>query len=673
MTEQEAKARLDTLREELRYHARLYYQKDAPVISDYEYDAMFRELEELEAEFPQFDDPASPTHRVGGAALDKFEKVTHKVPLGSLTDVFSHEELRAYLEKNAALAPDAAYSVEPKIDGLSVALEYENGVFVRGATRGDGYTGEDVTHNLRTIRSIPLRLTEPLTLCVRGEVYMPRAVFEQLNEIQESAGLALFANPRNAAAGSLRQLDPKIAASRRLDIMIFNLQSGALYADGREPRSHTETLERLASLGFSILPEQKRLSDFDDILDRVTALGEMRDSLSFDMDGAVIKIDDLATRTVIGEGTGRPKWAVAYKYPPEEKETTLYDITIQVGRTGVLTPTAELTPVRLAGTTVSRATLHNIGFIREKDIRIGDRVIVRKAGEIIPEIVRRADGEHAVMSTPYEMPTHCPSCGHPVVQDASGEGAAVRCVWAGCPAQKARGIIHFASKGCMDIEGLGPQVIGQLLAAGLISDISDIYRLRADEIASLERMGEKSADNLIAAIEASKGAGLERLIAALGIRGIGEVAATTLARRFGTLERVMEASYEEFAAVDDIGDITATSLVEFFSNSDNLALIERLTEAGVSTSAVKEVSSDIFAGMTFVLTGTLPHMGRDEASEMIAAAGGKVSSSVSKKTTYVVAGSEAGSKLTKAQALGIRIIDEAELLRMLGAPARDDA
>ncbi len=666
MTEIEAKNRIDALREELRYHARLYYQKDAPVISDYEYDALFRELEELEAAYPQYDDPASPTHRVGGTALDKFEKVTHRVPLGSLTDVFSHEELRGYLEKNAVLVPDAAYSIEPKIDGLSVALEYENGVFVRGATRGDGAVGEDVTHNLRTIRSIPLVLPEPLTLCVRGEVYMPRAVFEQLNEIQESEGLPLFANPRNAAAGSLRQLDPKIAASRRLDIMIFNLQDGMLYTDGRQPKSHTEILSRLADLGFHVLPEQVLLSDFDAILDRVTTLGEMRDSLSFDMDGAVIKIDDIATRSVIGEGTGRPKWAVAYKYPPEEKETTLLDITIQVGRTGVLTPTAELAPVRLAGTSVSRATLHNIGFIREKDIRIGDRVIVRKAGEIIPEIVRRADGEHEVMTVPFEMPSVCPSCGHPVVQDAGGDGAAVRCVWAGCPAQKARSIIHFASKGCMDIEGLGPQVIGQLLAAGLISDISDIYRLRAEDVAALDRMGEKSAENLIRAIDASRSAGLERLISAFGIRGVGEVAATAIARRFGTLDRVMEASYEEFAAVDDIGDITAASLVEFFSNETNLSRIAALKEAGVLTDAVKQVSSDLFGGMTFVLTGTLPTMGRTEASALITAAGGKVSGSVSKKTTYVVAGAEAGSKLTKAQELGIKIIDEAELLRMLG-------
>ncbi len=666
MTEIEAKQRLETLREELRYHARLYYQKDAPIISDYEYDALFRELEELEAAYPQYDDPASPTHRVGGAALDKFEKVSHRVPLGSLTDVFSHEELRAYLEKNAVIAPGAAYSVEPKIDGLSVALEYVDGVFTRGATRGDGLVGEDVTQNLRTIRSIPLRLSEPLTLCVRGEVYMPRAVFEQLNEIQESEGLPLFANPRNAAAGSLRQLDPKIAASRRLDIMIFNLQDGALYADGHAAKSHTETLTRLAALGFHILPEQVCLSDFDAILSRVTALGEMRDGLSFDMDGAVIKIDDLATRAVIGEGTGRPKWAVAYKYPPEEKETTLLDITIQVGRTGVLTPTAELDPVRLAGTSVARATLHNIGFIREKDIRIGDRVIVRKAGEIIPEIVRRTDGEHMPMTIPFEMPTVCPSCGHPVVQDAGGDGAAVRCVWAGCPAQKARGIIHFASKGCMDIDGLGPQVIGQLLSAGLISNIADIYRLRAEDVASLDRMGEKSAENLIRAIDVSREAGLERLINAFGIRQVGEVAATAIARRFGTLERVMEANYEEFAAVEDIGDITATSLVAFFSNEQNLALIDALIAAGVKTEAVKQVSSDIFSGMTFVLTGTLPSMGRDEASALIAEAGGKVSGSVSKKTTYVVAGAEAGSKLTRAQDLGIAIIDEAELLRMLG-------
>ncbi len=666
MTENEAKQRVEELRSLIRYHSRLYYQKDAPEITDFEYDALFRELEELEAAYPSLDDPQSPTHRVGGAVLDKFEKVTHRVPMGSLTDVFSYEELREYLEKTDAVAPGAAYSVEPKIDGLSVELIYEDGVFTRGATRGDGLVGEDVTFNLRTIRSIPLTLPEKLPyLCVRGEVYMPRAVFESLNEMQESEGLPLFANPRNAAAGSLRQLDPKIAASRRLDIMIFNWQEGDLYPDGHTPKTHTETLDRLEELGFHVLPHRKRLTGYDAIAAHVEALGEMRDDLAFDMDGAVIKIDDLAQRVRIGEGTGRPKWAVAFKYPPEEKETTLLDITVQVGRTGVLTPTAELTPVRLAGTMVSRATLHNIGFIRERDIRVGDRVIVRKAGEIIPEILRRADGQHTGAEV-FEMPAVCPSCGHPVVRDAGGDGAAVRCIWAGCPAQKARGIIHFASKGCMNIDGLGPQVIGQLLSAGLISDIADIYRLRAEDVAKLDRMGEKSAENLIAAIEASKGAGLERLICAFGIRQVGEVAAAAIARTFGTLDRVCRAGYEEFAAVPDIGEVTASNLVEFFSNENNISLIEALKEAGVRTDAVAQVRSDVFAGLTFVLTGTLPHMSRDEASELIREAGGKVSSSVSGKTSYVVAGEEAGSKLTKAQELGVKIIDEETLMKMLG-------
>lgn len=664
MTQEEAKARILALRAEIRHHAELYYQKDAPEISDFEYDALFRELEELEAAHPEFDDPASPTHRVGGAVLDKFEKVTHSVPMGSLTDVFSYEELDEYLAKIDAVLPGAFYSVEPKIDGLSVALTYERGKLVRGATRGDGFVGEDVTGNIRTIRSIPLTLPEPLDITVRGEVYMPRAVFEELNRLQESEGLPLFANPRNAAAGSLRQLDPKIAAARRLDIMVFNLQAGALYADGHTPETHTETLDRLEELGFHVLPHRKRLAGAEAINAHVAALGEMRDTLSFDMDGAVIKLDRFDHRKRIGEGTGRPKWAVAFKYPPEEKETDLLDITIQVGRTGVLTPTAELTPVRLAGTTVSRATLHNIGFIRERDIRIGDRVVVRKAGEIIPEIVRRANGATSD-APPYEMPAFCPSCGEPVIQDGGGDGAAVRCINPGCPAQKARGIIHYASKGCMDIEGLGPQVIGLLLKANLISDYTDLYRLRREDVANLDRMGDASAGNLLAAIEKSKEAGLERLLCALGIRQVGEVAAAAIARKFGTLEKVREASFESFAEVSDIGEVTASNLIGFFSNPENAARIDALIALGVKTEAVREVAGDTLAGLTFVLTGTLPTMTREEATEKIRAAGGKVSSSVSKKTSYVVAGEEAGSKLTKAQELGVTILDEDGLTALL--------
>lgn len=666
MTEQQAQARIEELRRELCYHADLYYRKDAPEISDYEYDALFRELETLEAAYPQFVTGDSPTRRVGGAVLEKFEKVTHAVPMGSLTDVFSYEELDQYLDRIEAELPGAYYSVEPKIDGLSVALTYEGGKLIRGATRGNGLVGEDVTGNIRTIRSIPLTLPEPLTLTVRGEVYMPRTVFAELNAIQESEGLPLFANPRNAAAGSLRQLDPKIAASRRLDIMVFNLQSGDLYTDGRTVETHTETLDRLEALGFHVLPHRKRLTGKDAINEHVRALGEMRDALSFDMDGAVIKLDRFDHRREIGEGTGRPKWAVAFKYPPEEKETTLRDITIQVGRTGVLTPAAELDPVHLAGTTVSRATLHNIDFITEKDIRIGDRVIVRKAGEIIPEIVRRAGDGHAAGSEPYRMPAACPACGAPVVRDAGGDGAAVRCVNPACPAQKMRGIIHYASKGCMDIDGLGPQVIAALLTAGLITDVADLYTLTADKIATLDRMGEKSAANLIAAINASRERGLERLLCALGIRQVGEVAAAAIARKFGTLENVRAASFEDFAGVSDIGDITAENLIEYFANPENNARIDRLVAAGVRTDAVRTVTRDTLRGNTFVLTGTLPHMTRQEASEKIEAAGGKVASSVSKKTSYVVAGEEAGSKLTRAQELGVPILDEAGLLALLG-------
>lgn len=665
MTENEARERIEALRERIRYHADLYYRKDAPEISDYEYDALFRELETLEAAYPALVTDSSPTRRVGGAVLDKFEKVTHTVPMGSLTDVFSYEELDAYLDRIAEKLPGAAYSVEPKIDGLSVALTYEAGQLVRGATRGNGLIGEDVTENVRTIRSIPLSLSEPLTLTVRGEVYMPRRVFAELNAIQESEGRPTFANPRNAAAGSLRQLDSRIAASRRLDIMIFNLQSGSVYADGHAAETHTETLDRLADLGFHVLPHRLCLSTPTDIRAHIRRLGELRDTLSFDMDGAVVKLDRFDHRAEIGEGTGRPKWAVAFKYPPEEKETTLLDVTIQVGRTGVLTPTAELAPVHLAGTTVSRATLHNIGFIAEKDIRIGDRVVVRKAGEIIPEIVRRAGEQHAEGSVPYTMPTVCPACGAAVRQDADGDGAAVRCVNPACPAQKMRSIVHYASKGCMDIDGLGPQVISQLLTAGLIADVADLYDLKQTDVAKLEHMGEKSAANLLSAIEHSKEAGLARLLCALGIRQVGEVAAAAIANRFGSLAEVRAASFEAFAEIPDIGEITAENLIEYFTDAENAARLERLIAAGVRVDAVSTITSDALRGKTFVLTGTLPGLTRAEASAMITAAGGKVASSVSSKTSFVVAGEDAGSKLTRAQALGVPVLDEAALLAML--------
>ena len=669
MTLEEAKIRVEYLREQIVKNSKLYYEEDAPVISDYEYDMMFRELTELEEKYPDLVTPTSPTHRVGGKALDKFEKFTHSVRMGSLTDVFSLEELTAFVTKtNAALGKEAEYTVEPKIDGLSVSLIYRNGKFVQGATRGDGEVGEDVTENLRTVKTIPLELTEPLEyINVRGEVYMPRLVFEQLNAIREEEGQPLFANPRNAAAGSLRQLDPKIAASRRLAIFVFNLQEGSLYPDGRQCKTHAESLNRLAELGFTVLPEWKLLSGMDDIAAHVDYLGEKRPDLSFDMDGAVIKINDLEERKIIGEGTSTPKWAVAYKYPPEEKKTKLISIDIQVGRTGVLTPTANLEPVRLAGTTVSRATLHNANFIEERDIRIGDTVIVRKAGEIIPEILESVKGERDGSEVVFTMPDTCPSCGEKVVRDECGDGAATRCINPACPAQNARGIVHFASKGAMNIDGLGPQVVELLLTAGKITCISDLYNLTVEDIEGLDRMGRKSAENLINAITESKERGLERLLFALGIRQVGEVAAENIAARLRTLEACMTADFDAYASIDDIGEITATTIVEFFANEKNRALCETLIALGLNTNAKAEVKADKFAGMTFVLTGTLPTMTRDEASAIIKANGGKVSGSVSKKTTYVVAGEEAGSKLTKANELGVTVIDEATLLEMVNS------
>ena len=667
MNVREAEERILYLREKIEYNSRLYYENDAPEISDYEYDAMFRELTELEEKFPVLDSLTSPTKRVGGRALDRFEKFTHSVKMGSLTDVFSYEELLDFVSRTNKISGDGTlYSVEPKIDGLSVSLIYRDGVFVQGATRGDGIIGEDVTENLRTVKSIPLKLKEPIPyLNVRGEVYMPRAVFNSLNEIREEEGQALFANPRNAAAGSLRQLDSKICASRQLDIFIFNLQEGDLYMDGRECKTHTESLRRLSELGFTVLPETATVAGFDNVSAHVKKLGELRTELSFDMDGAVIKVDSLTARKTIGEGTSTPKWAVAYKYPPEEKRTKLLSIDIQVGRTGVLTPTANLSPVRLAGTTVSRATLHNANYISERDIRIGDTVTVRKAGEIIPEILDSIKSERDGSETVFTMPTVCPSCGHPVVRDDDGDGAAIRCVYPGCPAQRARGIVHFASKGAMNIDGLGPQVVELLLVNGKISEVTDLYRLKVEDISSLERMGEKSAQNLISAIEKSKDAGLERLLYALGVRQVGEVAAEEIAAKMQTLDRCFEAGYEDFLAVSDIGEITAGILVEFFASERTQRICNELVELGVKTSSVAGPKEETFAGLTFVLTGTLPTMTRDEASALIKQKGGKVSSSVSKKTSYVVAGEEAGSKLTKAKELGVPVIDEDTLKSML--------
>ena len=655
--------RIKELRATLTYHAKRYYVYDDPEISDFEYDRLYAELVRLEEAHPEFFDPTSPTCRVGGKPLDKFEKVTHTSVMNSLSDVFDYEEIREFVERMKATTDAPVFSVEPKIDGLSVALTYENGVLVTGATRGDGEVGEDVTQNIKTINSIPLSIDAPLSFCLRGEVYMPRKVFYALNEERESAGQQLLANPRNAAAGSLRQLDPKICADRRLDIFIFNLQSGDVYGDGRKPVSHSDTLDTVRELGFTVLRDRVRVSSYEDIIAHIEKLGAMRDELPYDIDGVVIKIDTLSDRARIGEGTNTPKWAVAYKFPPEEKKTKLTDITIAVGRTGVLTPTAVLEPVRLAGTSVSRATLHNLDFIRERGIMLGDTVTVRKAGDIIPEVLCAHPELRDGSQVEFFMPTHCPSCGEPVVRD-DNDGAAIRCTNSACPAQLSRSLEHFASKGAMNIEGLGPQIVSALLENGLIGDCADLYTLQVEDVAKIERMGEKSAQNLINSIENSKGAGLERLIFALGIRNIGEVAAASLAGRYKTLDALMSATREELCDIRDFGEITADCVVEFFSHEQNITLCEKLISLGLNVNSTFVQLDNRFEGLTFVLTGTLPSMSRDAASAMIKDRGGKVSGSVSKKTSYVLAGEDAGSKLVKAKDLGITIIDEATFLKM---------
>ncbi|MGM9631749.1 MAG: NAD-dependent DNA ligase LigA [Eubacteriales bacterium] len=659
----EIEKRIKELRRTLSYHAKRYYVYDSPEISDFEYDRLYAELVRLEEEHPEYNDPASPTNRVGGKPLDKFQKVTHAVPMNSLSDVFSFEEIKDFIDRVSAIVDNPTFSVEPKIDGLSVALTYENGLLTNGATRGDGEVGEDVTQNIKTINSIPLSIDKPLSFCLRGEVYMPRRVFYALNDEREKSGQPLLANPRNAAAGSLRQLDPKICADRKLDIFIFNLQFGDIYGDGRTPVSHTNTLDTIRELGFTTLRDRVCVSSYEEIIAHIEKLGEMRDSLPYDIDGVVIKIDNLADRVKIGEGTNTPKWAVAYKFPPEEKQTKLLDISIAVGRTGVLTPTAILSPVRLAGTSVSRATLHNLDFIRERDIKLGDTVTVRKAGDIIPEVLcahpERRDGSEIE----FFMPSVCPSCGEPVIRDEN-DGAAIRCTNASCPAQLSRSIEHFASKNAMNIEGLGPQIVRALLQNGLISDVSDLYTLTVEQVSEIERMGKKSAQNLINSINSSKNAGLERLIFALGIRNIGEVAGAALAERYKTLDALMGATVEELCEIQDFGEITARCVVNFFSHPQSIELCKKLKELGLNTSSTFVQSDSRFEGLTFVLTGTLPSMSRDKASEMIKYRGGKVSGSVSSKTSYVLAGEDAGSKLTKAKSLGINIIDEETFLKM---------
>lgn len=654
---EKAKQRAQELTELLRYHNEKYYNEDAPEITDYEYDMLNRELRAIEAEFPELSEEDSPTKRVGGSAGNLFAEVKHRVKMESLLDAFSFEELHKFDDRVRAAVSANAYSVEPKIDGLSVSLEYEEGVFVRGSTRGNGETGEDVTANLMTVRTIPKQIAFKGSLEVRGEVYMSRESFEALIKRQELMGDAPAKNPRNAAAGTLRQKNSELCAERKLDIFVFNIQ----YIEGKSFSSHIESLDFLKEQGFAVLPSYKRCRDMYEVINEIAKIGEQRGELPFDIDGAVIKLDSIPLREEMGSTSKYPKWAIAYKYPPEEKETRLLSIEINVGRTGALTPTAVFEPIFLAGTTVSRAVLHNEDFIREKNIRIGDTIIVRKAGDIIPEVV--ALKEHGVNSVEFTMPTICPSCGGPVFRE---EGEAVlRCVGSECPAQMLRHLIHFTSRDAMDIEGLGPAMLEKLTDEGLIKITPDIYMLKAEDISSLEGNGEKSAQNLILAIEKSKENPLSRFIFALGIRHIGAKAAKLVADNFKNIDAILAASVDDFKTIDGFGSIMAESIFEFFSLESTHNLISKFKEMGLNMIEPDTSIDSRFEGMTFVLTGTLPTYKRNEAAEIITNYGGKVSSSVSKKTTYVLAGEEAGSKLDKANELGVTVIDEATFMDMI--------
>lgn len=658
-----AKNRAAELSKLLEEHNYRYYVLDDPSIPDFAFDQLLNELEKLEAEFPELVSSASPTQRVGGAAMNTFEKVTHPVQMGSLQDVFDEAELLEFDTRVRQSIPAPLYVVEPKIDGLSVALEYRDGAFVRGATRGDGVTGEDVTLNLKTVRSIPLTLREPVGhLVVRGEVYMPQSSFQAVVEAQELNEEQPFKNPRNAAAGSLRQKDPKITAKRGLDIFVFNIQlvEGAQEQIG----CHKASLDYLKALGFKVIPSYRTFEKIEDVVAEIHRIGDSRGQYGFAIDGAVVKVDDFEQRRLLGSTSKYPKWAVAFKYPPEEKETTLTSIEINVGRTGVLTPTAQFDPIQLAGTTVSRAVLHNEDFIREKDIRIGDAIVVRKAGEIIPEVVGVKN--HAEGSQPYEMPAECPSCGARVFREES----AVRCTNPDCPAQLLRNLIHFASKGAMDVDGLGPQLLRQLVENELISSPADLYALTKEQLSGLERMGEKSAENLLAALEKTKQNDLSRLVCALGIRGIGQKAAVLLSERFRTMDTIMQADLASISAIDGFGDTMAQNVIDFFSLAESRNLVEHLREYGLNMQSFAKEKGDLFAGKTFVLTGTLSRYTRSEAKEIIENLGGKVSGSVSKKTSFVLAGEDAGSKLQKAESLGVPVISEAEFEQMAsgGAP-----
>lgn len=657
MNEQDAKKRIDELVKLLNYHSQLYYVEDRNEITDYEYDMLQQELKGLEEQFPQFVRSDSPTQRVGGKAISIFEKVTHRVQMGSLQDVFFFEQVRSFIETVQQAVDKPQFVVEPKIDGLSVSLEYHNGELAIGSTRGDGFVGEDVTSNLNTVKSIPIKINEELPLIeVRGETYMPRNVFLKLVKEQEDNDEQPFKNPRNAAAGSLRQKDPKIAAKRKLDIFVFNVQQ----IEGKELTSHKESLDYLKTLGFKTIPDYKRVSTADEVIDCIKAIGEKRFDLPFDIDGVVIKVDDFRQREILGATAKVPKWAVAYKFPPEEKTSKLLDIELNVGRTGAITPVAVFEPVFLAGTSVSRATLHNQDFIREKNISVGDIIKVRKAGDIIPEVLgsveKHGDGV-------FTLPECCPVCGTKLVK--SEEEAAVRCPNVECPAQIFRSIVHFASKGAMNIDGLGPQIVHTLLDNKLITSVADLYTLSENKLLQLDNFKEKSVNNLLSAIEKSKSNSLDRLVFGLGIRNIGQASAKLLCDKFGDLDNIMNASAEQISEIDGFGGVMAQSVYNAFHEEHMIELIKRLKECGINTKYEKIQIDDRFAGKTFVLTGTLPTLKRSEAKALIEKYGGKASGSVSKKTDYVLAGEEAGSKLDKAQQLGIEIITEEQFKDMI--------
>lgn len=654
-----AKDEIMSLRRKIEEYSAAYHERDELLVSDFDYDVLMQRFKQLEREHPEFISPDSPTQKVGGRPLAAFTPVIHETPLESLNDVFSFEDIDAFGRRVGEAAGEDGYVVEPKMDGLSVALYYDNGIFVRGATRGDGITGEDVTHNLKTIATLPQKLTDgPEHLVVRGEVYMSHDVFRQLNEARELNDEPLLANPRNAAAGSLRQLDSKIAALRRLSLIVFNIQ----VIVGETFETHMQTLNYLGKLGFQVVDGQ-HLTTMDSCINRIKWLGDNRETLDFEMDGAVIKLNNLKARTSLGSTSKAPRWAVAFKYPPEKKESTVLNITVQVGRTGVLTPKAVVAPVRLAGTTVTNATLHNQDFISDKDIRVGDTVIVQKAGEIIPEVVAVVKEKRPPSAEPYSFPRVCPECGSPVTRDEGG--AAMRCRGVECPAQLLRNIAHFASRTAMDIEGLGIAVVELLLDNDLIKSAADLYYLDAQTVAAMPRFGKKSAENLIAAIETSKDNDLSRLLNALGIPQVGQNAAKALAVHFGSMEALEAAGVEELIAVDDIGTVTADNIIDWFQNPQSLHMLVQLKQAEVNTFSRAEKKDTRFTGQSFVLTGTLSNYTRDQAQEIIQKHGGSVKNSVSKKTTWVLAGEDAGSKLTKALSLDVPVLSETDFERML--------